>query len=156
MSARDSKIIDDVFSEMSNRSSTCLENVFWSEWTKSITVKYAGSISCFCEQGFCGSHEAGCVCGSWVFLQDASSGKLNGTRWAAPAPLLLTSHPSSMCSSYHTQQLPLLPSASLPRLLLLFSVYHRRVLERLCGLVVRIPGYRSRNPGFDSQHYQIF
>jgi hypothetical protein len=26
----------------------------------------------------------------------------------------------------------------------------------LCGLVVKIPGYRSRGPGFDSQRYQIF
>jgi hypothetical protein len=24
------------------------------------------------------------------------------------------------------------------------------------GLVVRVPGYRSRGPGFDSRHYQIF
>jgi hypothetical protein len=28
--------------------------------------------------------------------------------------------------------------------------------DRLCGLVVKIPGYRSRGHGFDSQHYQIF
>jgi hypothetical protein len=27
--------------------------------------------------------------------------------------------------------------------------------DRLCGLVVRVPGYRSRDPGFDSQRYQI-
>jgi hypothetical protein len=26
----------------------------------------------------------------------------------------------------------------------------------LCGLVVRVPGYRYRGPGFDSQRYQIF
>jgi hypothetical protein len=26
---------------------------------------------------------------------------------------------------------------------------------RLCGLVVRVPGYRSRGPGFYSRHYQI-
>jgi hypothetical protein len=26
----------------------------------------------------------------------------------------------------------------------------------LCGLVARIPGYRSRGPWFDSRHYQIF
>jgi hypothetical protein len=30
------------------------------------------------------------------------------------------------------------------------------VWGRLCGLVVRDPGYRSRGPGFDFQHYQIF
>jgi len=26
----------------------------------------------------------------------------------------------------------------------------------LCGLVVRVSGYRYRGPGFDSQRYQIF
>jgi hypothetical protein len=25
-----------------------------------------------------------------------------------------------------------------------------------CGLVVRVPGYRSRGPGFNSRRYQIF
>jgi hypothetical protein len=29
-------------------------------------------------------------------------------------------------------------------------------LERLCGLVVRVPVYRSRRPGFDSRRYHIF
>jgi hypothetical protein len=28
--------------------------------------------------------------------------------------------------------------------------------DRLCGLLVRVPGYRSRGPKFDSRHYQIF
>jgi hypothetical protein len=28
--------------------------------------------------------------------------------------------------------------------------------DRLCGLVVRVPGYRSRGPWFDSRRYQIF
>jgi hypothetical protein len=28
--------------------------------------------------------------------------------------------------------------------------------DRLCGLVVRVPGYRSRCPGFDSRRYQMF
>jgi hypothetical protein len=31
-----------------------------------------------------------------------------------------------------------------------------QVGETDCGLVVRVPGYRSRGPGFDSQRYQIF
>jgi hypothetical protein len=29
------------------------------------------------------------------------------------------------------------------------------VSQPLCGLVVRVPGYRSRGPGFDSRRYQI-
>jgi hypothetical protein len=28
--------------------------------------------------------------------------------------------------------------------------------DRLCGLVVRVSGYRSRGSGFDSRRYQIF
>jgi hypothetical protein len=28
--------------------------------------------------------------------------------------------------------------------------------DRLCGLVVRVSGYRSRGPGFDSRLFQIF
>jgi hypothetical protein len=30
------------------------------------------------------------------------------------------------------------------------------VSDRLCGLVVRVSGYKSRGPGFDSRPYQIF
>jgi hypothetical protein len=30
------------------------------------------------------------------------------------------------------------------------------ITDRLCGLVVRVPGYRSKGPGFDSPRYQIF
>jgi hypothetical protein len=29
-------------------------------------------------------------------------------------------------------------------------------VDRLCGLVIRVPGYRSRGPEFDSRRYQIF
>jgi hypothetical protein len=31
-----------------------------------------------------------------------------------------------------------------------------RIWDRLCGLDVRVPGYRSRGLGFDSWRYQIF
>jgi hypothetical protein len=37
-------------------------------------------------------------------------------------------------------------------LLFYFNLFY----DRLCGLVVRVPGYRSRGPGFDSWRYQIF
>jgi hypothetical protein len=30
------------------------------------------------------------------------------------------------------------------------------VIDRLCGLLVRVPGYRSRGPRFDSRRYQMF
>jgi hypothetical protein len=30
------------------------------------------------------------------------------------------------------------------------------LMDHLFSLVVRVPGYRSRGPGFDSQRYQIF
>jgi hypothetical protein len=33
-------------------------------------------------------------------------------------------------------------------------IWHMR--DHLCGLVVRVPGYRSRGPSFDSWCYQIF
>jgi hypothetical protein len=36
------------------------------------------------------------------------------------------------------------------------NLYHSSWVDRLCGLVVRVPGYRSRGPGFDSWRYQIF
>jgi hypothetical protein len=29
-------------------------------------------------------------------------------------------------------------------------------IDRHCGLVVRVPDYRSRGSGFDSRNYQIF
>jgi hypothetical protein len=35
-------------------------------------------------------------------------------------------------------------------------VFVTRFEDRLCGLVVRVSGYRYRGPGFDSRRYQIF
>jgi hypothetical protein len=35
-----------------------------------------------------------------------------------------------------------------------FNVVYQ--LVRICGLVVRVPGYWSRGPGFDFRRYQIF
>jgi hypothetical protein len=32
----------------------------------------------------------------------------------------------------------------------------RSIFDRICGLVVKVPGYRSRGPGFGSRRYQIF
>jgi len=30
------------------------------------------------------------------------------------------------------------------------------VVDRLCGLLVRVSGYRYRGPGYDPRRYQIF
>jgi hypothetical protein len=37
-----------------------------------------------------------------------------------------------------------------------FGLNNRLLVDRLCGLVVRVPGYKSRGPGFESRRYQIF
>jgi hypothetical protein len=34
-------------------------------------------------------------------------------------------------------------------------IYVCNIMDRLSGLVVRVPGYRSRGSGFDSRRYQI-
>ena len=34
--------------------------------------------------------------------------------------------------------------------------YKYEIYDRLCGLVVRVSGYRYRGPGFDPRRYQIF
>jgi hypothetical protein len=36
------------------------------------------------------------------------------------------------------------------------SIVLSSIYDRLCGLVLRDPGYRSRDPGIDSWRYQIF
>jgi len=35
-------------------------------------------------------------------------------------------------------------------------IYIVVLLDRLCGLVVRVSGYRFRGPGLDPRRYQIF
>ena len=42
------------------------------------------------------------------------------------------------------------------RLLTPNSLCNTQLFDRLCGLVVRVSGYRYRGLGFDSRRYQIF
>jgi hypothetical protein len=37
-----------------------------------------------------------------------------------------------------------------------FIIAYKFMNDRFCGLVVRVPGYRSRGSEFDSRRYQIF
>jgi hypothetical protein len=37
----------------------------------------------------------------------------------------------------------------------IFTLGRGLLRDRLCGQEVRVPGYRSRGPGFDSWRYQI-
>jgi hypothetical protein len=39
---------------------------------------------------------------------------------------------------------------------LVYKTCSIKIEDRLCGLVVRVSGYRSRGPGFDSRPYQSF
>ena len=45
---------------------------------------------------------------------------------------------------------------SVPRQFRDFIYYMYSKLDRLCGLVVRVSGYRYRGLGFDSRRYKIF
>ena len=38
----------------------------------------------------------------------------------------------------------------------IFATFIRTPQDRLCGLVVRVSGYRYKGLGFDSRRYQIF
>ena len=42
------------------------------------------------------------------------------------------------------------------RFSVLYFMQVRQRRDRLCGLVVRVSGYRYRGPGFDPRRYQIF
>jgi len=64
------------------------------------------------------------------------------------------------CATLYTdKRLCLLYVAWLDRqeinMLLYLSIYIY-IYDRLCGLVVRVSGYRYRGPGFDPRPYQIF
>jgi hypothetical protein len=39
---------------------------------------------------------------------------------------------------------------------LIYIIFMYGSTDRLCGLVVGVPEYRFRGPGFDSRRYQIF
>jgi hypothetical protein len=70
-----------------------------------------------------------------------------------PAPLWSI----SISSSSHAPVSQMVSSVSAFRLefCINFSTLSPSV-GRLCGLVIRVPGYRSWGPGFDSRRYQIF
>jgi hypothetical protein len=36
------------------------------------------------------------------------------------------------------------------------DTHSAHLFDRFCGLVTRVPGYRTRGPGFDSRRYHIF
>jgi hypothetical protein len=36
------------------------------------------------------------------------------------------------------------------------KIKHLEVSDRLCSLVVKVPGYKSRGPGLESRRYKIF
>jgi hypothetical protein len=57
-----------------------------------------------------------------------------------------------MCLHIRRRKFLLIVISILPHKFLEYTVY----TSRLCGLVVRVPGYRSRGPGFVSRRYQIF
>jgi hypothetical protein len=40
--------------------------------------------------------------------------------------------------------------------LLVINIKEHHLFDRLCDLVVRVRGYRSRDPVFDSRLYRIF
>jgi hypothetical protein len=71
------------------------------------------------------------------FIATVSSGKTDdnaSTIPLTPSTIVCISHPLHAACTF-----------------LIFTWWYR-----LCGLVVRIPGYRSRGPAFDSWRYQIF
>jgi hypothetical protein len=79
------------------------------------------------------------------------------------------SQESGECISYSTKRLCVLPrSQKQPSWIAVqwlhgffgyfIKVYNISAIkksDRLCGLVVRVPGYRSRDPVFDSRRYKI-
>jgi hypothetical protein len=58
----------------------------------------------------------------------------------------------------HTTRSLVATPTELSRILIYFKDIHSQIKknDRLCGLTIRVPGYRSRGPEFDSRRYQIF
>jgi hypothetical protein len=64
--------------------------------------------------------------------------------------ITLFQNPRSLCSSLNVR----VQVSHLYQIIVLCILIC--VFDRLCGLVVRVSGYRSRGPGFDSRRFQIF
>jgi hypothetical protein len=91
------------------------------------------------------------ICSRWLWYQDPVT-VLNIQRFAFVSIVELPLR-NSVLVRYWRQHLGKVPSWTSKSLEFKKKITHN---DRLCGLVVRVPGYRSRGPGFDSQRYQIF
>jgi len=58
---------------------------------------------------------------------------------------------NSFCNKIYAKN-----SDSLARVVAFYKLLLLVIIDRLCGLVVRVSGYRYRGPGFDPRRYQIF
>jgi hypothetical protein len=67
--------------------------------------------------------------------------------WHTSFIIISTSYISMRMSEHRRNMVSILLNGKLQR------TYY---MDRLCGLVVRVSGYRSRGPGFDFRRYQIF
>ena len=67
--------------------------------------------------------------------------------------VVVTVHLTLCSSSFVFRLFALTPLPNLHHILICTPV---RFDDRLCGLVVRVSGYRYRGVGFDSRRYQIF
>jgi len=63
----------------------------------------------------------------------------------------ITGFSETLLNFYHTPR-----RRHLIYIYILIIEEYRAIMDRLCGLVVRVSGYRYRGPGFDPRRYQIF